>query len=366
MTALLERRPEGLYCPAGDFFVDPWRPVERAVLTHAHGDHARTGSARYLAATPGLDLLRIRLGADADIAGVAYGEALRVGDARVSLHPAGHVLGSAQVRIEARGEVCVISGDYKRDPDPTCAPFEPVPCDVFVSEATFALPVYRWPPIAQVVAEVLDWLEECRSEGRPAVLLCYALGKAQRLLAELAPHLDRPVHLHGAMVPLVQAYRDAGIVMAPTVPVSESAKGRDFAGELVMAPPSAAGSPWLRRFRGASLGFASGWMLIRGNRRRRNYERGFVLSDHADWPGLLRSVEESRASRVLFTHGQSDPIVRYLCERGVDADALETELGRDEDGESSSAASTVAEGDSTAVEADATATPRADDRGSAA
>lgn len=325
---LLERRPEGLYCPAGDFFIDPWRPVARAVLTHAHGDHARPGSGRYLAESSGLGLLRIRLGQDAVLHGIDYGQPVVMGQARVSLHPAGHVMGSSQVRIEAHGQVWVVSGDYKRDPDPTCVAFEPVRCDVFVSEATFALPVYRWPPIDQVVTDILAWLEECARDGRPAILLCYALGKAQRLLAELARRCDRTVHLHGAMVPLVQAYRDAGIHMLPTLPVSDSAKGRDFAGELILAPPSAAGSPWLRRFRAGSLGFASGWMLIRGNRRRRNYERGFVLSDHADWPGLLRSVRESGAKRVLFTHGQSEPIAQYLAESGLQTGVLETELGR--------------------------------------
>ena len=333
MNHLLERRPEGLYCPAGDFFIDPWRPVPRAVLTHAHGDHARPGSGYYLAERSGLGLLRIRLGQSAPLEGVEYGQSMVLGDARVSLHPAGHVLGSSQVRIEARDQVWVVSGDYKRDPDPTCVPFEPVSCDVFVSEATFALPVYRWPPIGRVVDEIIAWWDECASEGRPAMLLCYALGKAQRLLAELAKRFDRTVHLHGAMVPLVQAYRDAGVAMLPTVPVSDSAKGRDFAGELILAPPSAAGSPWLRRFRGASLGFASGWMLIRGNRRRRNYERGFVLSDHADWPGLLRSVRESGASRVLFTHGQREPIAQYLAEKGLSTGVLETELGRYEPGD---------------------------------
>ena len=311
--------PAGLYCPAGDFHIDPWRPVPRAVLTHAHADHARAGSARYVAATPGVPLLRARLGADAVIEARAYGESFQLGGATVSLHPAGHILGSAQVRVAVDGEVWVVTGDYKRDPDPTCAPFEVVACDVLVTEATFALPVYRWPPAERVARDVLAWWDDCAWRGIPAVLCCYALGKAQRLLAELSRFTDRTVHLHGAMTPLVERYREAGVAMLPTVPVSESARGRAFAGELVLAPPSATGSPWMRRFAGASTGFASGWMQVRGQRRRRGHDRGFVLSDHADWPGLLATVRDSGARRVLAMHGDSEALVRHLRETGIDA-----------------------------------------------
>lgn len=320
--ALLQPRPEGLYCPAGDFFIDPMFPVARAVVTHAHGDHARSGSGRYQVAAAGIGLMRERLGADAVIDAHAYGAPFAMGEVTVSLHPAGHVLGSAQVRMEHDGRVVVVSGDYKRDPDPTCVPFEPVPCDVFVTESTFGLPVYRWPPMDQVIDELLAWWDECARRQVPAVLFCYALGKAQRILAELALRTERTVHLHGAMLRLVESYREAGVRMVPTEPVSESAKGRDFAGELVMAPPSAAGSPWMKRFAKASTGFASGWMQIRGNRRRRGYDRGFVVSDHADWPSLLRSVEDSQASRIYVTHGDGETLIRYLREQGRDALAL--------------------------------------------
>jgi putative mRNA 3-end processing factor len=248
----------------------------------------------------------------------------------VSLHAAGHILGSAQVRIEAEGEVWVVTGDYKRDPDPTCAAFEVVPCDVLVTESTFALPVYRWPPAERVARDVLAWWDDCAGRRIPAVLCCYALGKAQRLLAEMARLTGRPVHLHGAMTALVDAYRRAGVVMLPTMPVSDSARGCDFAGELVLAPPSAVGSPWIRRFRNASIGFASGWMQVRGHRRRRGYDRGFVLSDHADWPGLLATVRDSGARRVLAMHGDTDAFVRHLRETGIDAAALRTDLNREE------------------------------------
>jgi putative mRNA 3-end processing factor len=316
---LLQPRREGLYCPAGDFYIDPMLPVPRAVVTHAHGDHARAGSARYHVAAAGLGLMRERLGADAVIVAHDYGERFALGDVHISLHPSGHVLGAAQVRMEGDGRVVVVSGDYKRDPDPTCAPFEVVPCDVFVTESTFGLPIYRWPPMDETAREILAWVDDCAARGVPAVLFCYALGKAQRILAELARITTREVFLHGAMLRLVQTYREAGVVMLDTEAVGDSAPGRDFAGELVLAPPTAAGSPWMKRFGKASTGFASGWMQVRGNRRRRGYDRGFVVSDHADWDGLLRSVRESGASRIYVTHGDGDALVRYLREGGYDA-----------------------------------------------
>lgn len=331
--ALIRPTPEGLYCAAGDFHIDPWRPVSRAVLTHAHADHARPGSGRYHAASPGLGLLRHRLGADCPLHGLEYGEVLKLGDARVSLHPAGHVLGSAQVRVEVGGEVWVVTGDYKRDPDPTCAPFEALACDTLISEATFALPVYRWRPAAEVVAEIFRWWEDNRAAGRASVLFAYALGKAQRVLAELTHHTDRAVYAHGAVEVLTGLYREAGVAMLPTLPVPDARRTRaaDFAGELIIAPPGANGTPWMRRFGAASTGFCSGWMLLRGNRRRRGYDRGFVLSDHVDWPGLIATVRETGARRVLATHGQTTALARYLRERGLDAEPLSTRYGEDED-----------------------------------
>lgn len=325
MPDLVQPTARGLYCPPGDFYIDPWRPVDRAVITHAHGDHARWGHGAYYACHAARPLLRRRLRRDALILTADYGHRFRLGDARVSFHPAGHILGSAQIRVEHRGVVWVISGDYKRDADPTCAPFEVVPCDTFITEATFALPIYRWRPVAEIAAEIHAWWCDAAARGRTAVLFCYALGKAQRILAELRGLTDATVDLHGALVPLVDAYREAGVAMLPTVPVSAWPRGHDFAGSLVMAPPSAAGSPWMKRFRPEETGFASGWMRIRGNRRRRGYDRGFVISDHVDWPDLLRTIRDTGARRVLATHGRSDVLVRYLREvEGLDAAPLET------------------------------------------
>jgi putative mRNA 3-end processing factor len=323
---LVVLRPEGLYCPAGDFHIDPWLPVARAVITHGHSDHARLGMGEYHAAREGLPILRWRLGQQRYLAR-EYGEVFEMGHARVSLHPAGHVLGSAQVRIEVDGEVWVVSGDYKRQPDPTCAPFQVVPCDTFITEATFGLPVYRWPDTSAVAREIVAWRDHCGGRGETAVLFCYALGKAQRLLGELMAHTDRPALVHGGIESGVQVYRDCGIQMLETRPVAGT---KDCAGELVLAPPSAAGSPWMRRFRHAQLGFASGWMRIRGNRRRRNYDRGFVVSDHADWPALVDTVRDTGARRVIATHGNTDAIVRALCEAGIAAESFRTGYGGDD------------------------------------
>ena len=319
----------GLYCPQGDFYIDPWQPVQTALITHAHGDHLRPGSARYILARPGAGIAAHRLPGEPQLTAVGYGARLAVGGVTISLHPAGHILGSAQVRIEHGGEVWVVSGDYKRQSDPTCAPFELVPCDVFVSEATFALPVYRWPPAAAVAAEIAKWWRINRERGLASVLYCYALGKAQRILAELAVLGSDPVHLHGAMVGLTQLYRDADVALAPTLPATTERK-QDYRGALILAPPSAAGSAWLRRFGEHSSGFCSGWMRVRGERRRRGYDRGFVISDHADWPALTATCRETGARRVLLTHGHSEALQRYLTEQGLAAQALKTAFGDDE------------------------------------
>ncbi len=315
----------GLHCPPGDFYIDPWKPVERAVITHGHSDHARSGSGHYWGAAPGLPLLRERIGFGAGITPLAYGQRLAFGETQVSLHPAGHVLGSAQVRIEHRGRVWVVSGDYKRDADPTCAAFEVVPCDVFITEATFALPVYRWPETTETAREIHAWWQECKAQGQAAVLFAYSLGKAQRILAELTRYTDETVYLHGAMPKLVKIYRDAGVHMLPTDAVNNQPKFFDWKGKLLLAPPGAGGTPWMRRFKPHSTGFASGWMRVRGSRRRQAYDRGFILSDHADWPSLLRTIEETGARRVLATHGNTDALILHLREAGIDAAPLKTE-----------------------------------------
>ena len=250
-----------------------------------------------------------------------------LGDTRVSFHPAGHILGSSQVRVERAGEVWVVSGDYKRQADPTCAPFEPVRCHTFITEATFALPIYTWDPTTVVVDDIVTWWRENRDNDRPSIVFCYVLGKAQRILAELRDAADAPIHLHGAMVAMTDAYRDSGVPLAATERIGEDMRGKALARSLVLAPLSARGTPWMRRLPLASVGFASGLMRVRGVRRQRAFDRGFVLSDHADWPALLATIAETGASRVLVTHGWSEALARYLSEtRGLETGTIRTQF----------------------------------------
>jgi putative mRNA 3-end processing factor len=321
---VLIERPEGLFCPSGGFYIDPWQPVDRALITHAHGDHAREGSASYLCASPGERLLRRRFGSEAVIEHVPYGQTLTLGDVRVSFHSAGHVLGSAQIRLESAAGVWVVAGDYKRAADPTCEAFEVVRCDTFITESTFGLPIYRWDPTAIVVSEILEWWKGNEADGKTSVLFCYTIGKAQRVLAELARHSDRRVFVHGMMLSMIDAYRDAGISMLAVESATERPRGTSFAGELVLAPLSARGTPWMRRLGTISDAFASGLMRVRGVRRQRAFDRGFVLSDHADWSALLQTVIDTGASHIFATHGHAEPLARELARRGWQTGLLRT------------------------------------------
>jgi putative mRNA 3-end processing factor len=321
---MLVESDAGLFCPAGGFHIDPWGSVERALITHAHGDHARAGSRAYLCATPCRPLLERRLGSDARIESIDYGARLTLGAITVSFHPAGHILGSAQIRVEGPDGVWVLAGDYKRAADPTCAPFEPLPCDMFITESTFGLPIYRWDPTAAVIAELMEWWEANGRDGRTSVLFCYTLGKVQRILAELTRVTDRQVFVHGMMLSMIDAYREAGVRMLPVASATDRPRGTKFAGELVLAPLSARGTPWMRRLGDHSDAFASGLMRVRGVRRQRAFDRGFVLSDHADWPALLQTIADTGARRVLATHGYAEPLARHLQEHGYEAGVVRT------------------------------------------
>jgi len=340
----------GLYCPAGDFHIDPWRPVERAVVTHAHADHLRWGSKRYLVSRAGEAVTRARLGPESVVQVAEYGHSLALNRAAVSLHPAGHVLGSAQIRVEVQGEVWVVSGDYKtRGDDPTCAPFEPVRCHGFVTESTFGLPIYQWASSPAIFAGVNDWWRANAAAGKASVIYAYSLGKAQRVLAGLDPSIG-PIITHGAVERLTAAYRETGVALPATrycgVAEANGKSKEQYAGCMIVAPPSAEGSPWVRKFSPHSSAVASGWMAIRGTRRRRAVDRGFVLSDHADWNGLQWAIREAGASRVWVTHGYTAVLVRALRERGLDAEVLATkfegEAGSDAPGATDEATQAVA------------------------
>jgi putative mRNA 3-end processing factor len=344
---LVVARPEGLYCPPGDFHIDPWRPVARAVITHAHGDHARRGNGAYLAAAPGEGVLRARLG-DMTLDVLPYGEAIDHHGVRVSFHPAGHVLGSAQVRLEHRGRVWVVSGDYfvagaaddPREHNPTCTPFEPVRCHTFITESTFGLPIYRWLPQREVFADIDAWWQANADAGRASLLMGYAFGKAQHLLAGVDAGIG-PIVVHGAVATLNRAYGAAGVDLPPTLHLSEVTDPSILRRALVVAPPSVQNSTWVRRFGDPSDAFASGWMQLRGTRRRRGVDRGFVLSDHADWPGLQRAIGATGAERVIVTHGYEAVMVRWLEEQGLEAGAFATEYGADDDEIPGAAGATV-------------------------
>jgi len=322
------QRPQGLYCPAGDFYIDPWRKVERAVITHAHADHARAGHGRYLCARSGVGVLRARLGRIA-VHGLDWGERLAIGDARVSLHPAGHILGSAQVRIEVDGDVWVVAGDYhysnRGDTNPTCEPFEPVRCDCFVTEATFALPIYRWPHHADVFADIERWWADNAAAGEASMIGAYSLGKTQHLLAGLDAAVG-PIYVHPAADAINTAHRAEGVALPAVRDWAELLDARALRGALVVAPPSAQG-PWrLQRAVTVRESFASGWMLQHAARRRAGLDRGFVLSDHADWPGLLAAIEATGCSRVIVTHGDGALLARALTERGLRCGRFDTEF----------------------------------------
>lgn len=312
-VTILALREQGLYCEAGDFYVDPREPVHRAVITHAHADHAAPGSDFYLTTASGEAILRQRLGSDAVIQAQDYGAAVTMGSASLSFHPAGHILGSAQVRIEVAGEVWVVSGDYKLAPDPTCAPFEPLRCHTFVTESTFGLPIFRWPATGEVIAGIHAWWRANRDAGKASLLFGWPLGKMQHVLSELDAGIG-PVFAHGAVERVNRIYRSAGIQLPETPPPAGNTKGA-----LILAPPGWQGSPWMKRFGAASTALVSGWMRIRGTRRRRSLDRGFALSDHADWPALLAAIDETRAENVWVTHGFRAPLVRWLQEHGRNA-----------------------------------------------
>ena len=321
---VLKFTEKGIYCPAGDFFIDPWRPVDRALITHGHADHARPGHARYLSTDLAAPVIRHRLG-EIDLETVTYGTSLTIGGATVSFHPAGHVPGSAQIRVDVGGEVWVASGDYKLADDGLSTPFEPVRCHAFITESTFGLPVFRWAPQSAVQTQINAWWRSSIAAGKTPMLGAYALGKAQRLLRLLDPDIG-PILTHGAVENTNAVLRAQGIALPDTTLVTADTKIADHPGALVLATPSAFGSAWARKFGQVSTGFASGWMQLRGVRRRRAADRGFVISDHADWEGLNTAIQETEAENIYVTHGYTEIFTRWINEQGLNAEVIPTEF----------------------------------------
>ncbi|WP_440134137.1 ligase-associated DNA damage response exonuclease [Chitinophaga sancti] len=329
---LLQFTDKGIYCPEGDFYIDPWLPVQKAVITHAHADHARGGSQHYLCHHDSVAILKLRLGAEISVQGVAYGEQIRMNGVTISLHPAGHVIGSAQIRVSYAGSVWVASGDYKTENDGISVPFEPVPCQTFITECTFGLPIYNWQPQQVVFDNIRTWVHENQQAGKTSVLLGYSLGKAQRLLYHLRD-ISPEIWTHGAIYITNQLLREQGWNLPELHRITPDTPHSVFKNNLVIGPPSAADTTWMRRFNPYSLGVCSGWMQVRGHMRRRNADAGFILSDHADWNGLLSAVKATGAEKVYTTHGFSSAFARYLQENGIPAEEVKTEYGVTEEEE---------------------------------
>ena len=328
IAPLLTFTDRGIFCPEGGFYIDPWRPVDRALITHGHSDHARPGHGAYLATRQALPVIRHRLGAITADA-IAYGETRRIGGVTVSFHPAGHVPGSAQISVARGGEVWVVSGDYKVEDDGLSEPFAPVACHTFITECTFGLPLFRWEPQATIATQIARWRATCAARGTTPVLAAYGLGKAQRLMTMLEP--GSPILTHGAVEQTTRILRDQGYPLPPTIRVTPQINPKDHPGAIVIAPPSALGTRWAARFGPVDEAFASGWMALRGIRRRRSLGQGFALSDHADWPGLNAAIKATGATRIFATHGYTTPFRRWLEDQGYDAGIVSTEYGQDDD-----------------------------------
>ena len=320
---LLQFTDHGIHCPRAGVYIDPWRPVDRALITHGHADHSRWGHRRYLCTEAAAPVIRHRLG-NINLDTVRYGEPVTVNGVRFSFHPAGHIVGSAQIRVAYKGEIWVVSGDYKTEPDPLAEDFEPVKCQHFITESTFGLPVYRWPSQEEVFADINEWWRQNREEGKVTVLAAYALGKAQRLLAGIDASIG-PIYTHGAVENTNEVLRAQGVQLPPTTRVTQAIDRKAYPGSLVIATPSAVGSNWMKKFKPAVTGMASGWMALRGTRRRRSVDRGFVLSDHADWEGLNEAIRATGAEHVYVTHGYTGIFRKWLEEQGYDAREVKTE-----------------------------------------
>ncbi len=329
---LLQFTGKSIYCAIADVHIDPWVPVQRAIITHAHSDHAKWGSKNYLAHTDSEAILRLRLGQDITLQTVAYGQTFHINGVTFSLHPAGHIIGSAQVRVEYKGEIWVVSGDYKLEDDHFCTPFEPVSCHVFITESTFGLPIYKWQPQQQVFDEIDAWHAQNKTEGKASLLMGYSLGKMQRILTNIK-QTGETIYAHGAVYNVNETLRMAGYNVPPLTLITKETDRKLFQGALVLAPPSADGSSWAKKFAPVSLGYCSGWMAIRGAKNRRAIDQGFVLSDHVDWPDLNTAVRATGAEKVYVTHGFTSVFARWLNECGIDAAEVKTMYGNEEEGE---------------------------------
>ncbi len=325
---LLTFTDRGIYCEQADVYLDPWRRVDRAIISHAHADHARSGMGSYCAQHDSAPILKLRLGAHINLETKSYGEAFCLNGVTFSFHPAGHIIGSAQIRVEYNGEIWVFSGDYKTQSDNLAVPFEPVACHTFISESTFGLPVYRWADDQSTFDAINGWWRKNQDEGFTSVLCGYSLGKSQRLLCGLDLSIGR-VYTHGAVAQINNAFLAHGIKLPAHLHANKGIPKNDYTGQLVITPSSALGTPWMNKFKPYRTAIASGWMSLRGTKRRQNVDRGFVLSDHADWKGLNEAVAATGAERVYVTHGYQEVFASWLSEKGYDAHVASTDYNEE-------------------------------------
>ena len=320
---LLSFTDRGIYCSKADVYIDPWRSVKRALITHGHSDHSRWGHQHYLCTDTAMPAIRYRLG-NVNLQSIGYGQRMHINGVQFSFHPAGHILGSAQIRVEHKGEIWVVSGDYKLEDDGLAEAYTPIRCHHFITESTFGLPIYKWKAQSETFESINNWWKQNQEEGKVSILSAYSLGKAQRIIQHLDERIGK-IYTHGAVENINEVFRKQGIPLKETIKVQEKQNRKDYIGQMVICPPSALGSSWVKKFKSTSLGIASGWMMLRGARRRRAADRGFVLSDHADWDGLNKAVKESGAEHIYVTHGYTEIYSRWLREQGYNASVVSTE-----------------------------------------
>tara|TARA_R110002049_G_scaffold15899_2_gene64335 strand:+ start:1431 stop:2447 length:1017 start_codon:yes stop_codon:yes gene_type:complete len=323
--ALLQFTEKGIFCERANVYIDPWKPVDYAIITHAHADHSRWGNKFYLSHHLSKPIIQHRLGSDIHIESMEYGEHKTINGVDFSFYPAGHIIGSAQVRVAYKGEVWVASGDYKLEDDGFSTPFEPVRCNTFITECTFGLPVFKWQDQKEVFEEINSWWRKNKAEDKVTILTGYSLGKAQRLIQGIDPSIGR-IFTHGAIEKTNEIIRDMGVELNETTYVRPEINKNEYKGALVIAPPSALGTSWQKKFQPFELGIASGWMKMRGPRRRRSVDRGFVLSDHADWEGLNTAIKAIECEKVIVTHGYTNIFSKWLNDQGIATQIEATEF----------------------------------------
>ncbi|MNK03343.1 Beta-lactamase superfamily domain protein [compost metagenome] len=330
--ALIQFTNKGIYCKQGDFYIDPWRPVDKAVITHGHADHAKWGNKSYLCHTLTKPILEERYNLYGNVETLPYSETIDINGVKLSMFPAGHVIGSAQIRLEYKGEIVVVSGDYKTEYDGISTAFEPVKCHTFVSESTFGLPIYKWQPQQLIFDSIDSWIADNHARNKTSVLVAYSLGKAQRLIQNLKA--DYPIYVHRTIAALNAAFQSAGVELPATLQINPEIKKDELQKGIVIVPPALADSKWIKSLTNPATGICSGWMVVRAGRRWRSADAGFALSDHADWPGLLDAIKATGAEKVMVTHGSTAIFSRYLNEIGIEAEEVKTQYGDEEAEES--------------------------------